>query len=1291
MIYFMNIGTIPEEANYRVITSHGSVAGELSEKFVERLSPRDVFVLGGRSFEFVRSKGMTAYVKEANGRKPTVPSWAGEMLPRSFDLSMDIAEFRKEMSARIRMPDDEAIRSISEEFDVNAGSARSILSYFREQEAVAGFIPDSDNLAVEEYIDPSGNQKLVFHFPFGRRVNDALSRAYAYRMTAMIGANVSVTISDDSFMLGCPRRFDMSLIPGMIKASELDNVLRKSLKDSEIFKLRFRHTAARSFMILRNYMGRPISVNRQQVRSTYLLEMLGDMEGVPVIEETYREVMEDDMDIKNAEYVLDLLDSKRMGLRLIGYSGTPSPFAHSAILSGFSDIVLMEDRSALLRELHRKVLYRALGDSVSEFEFTEDQIIPYYAQKAPRIASKDDIPKLLMKTGPLQAIRERGRNIYTYADEDKKVVDGWVRELLEVGEIATVYMDDVHIMAASEAPYYAAATRKERTLNPVDEDVLGKVGDGASISDIAEALELSDDIVLRSLRKLESMYRVARTDIDGRGKWTFARVEYPELDRKSSTDRIVLRYLDCFAPATVQEVAFALSLPDDEALTSLESLVATEEVSKGRFLISENDQYMLKLDHMRLRSGKKNVFDYDTVERYRLSKGASFPDIRSFFEFYGSAGSELDVYNRVKDFDLDEWYSMRESGELLLGRFVRGKVRYVLKDEGDRYAALRREEIQADDLKILSLIESMGRATTRQLVTATGMDKGALKDAVSRLDRSLLLVRDFDEREDWGTENTYAAYHPSEPEGDPATDLLARAIRAYGPIPSSALRYLVDLPLDVIESMAPGLGAETITVGEGQAQMLVMSDEIPKLEDVPQTELPLKVIALTDPDIGSKWAEIAARYGDKWIYPLVSGNIVRGALELWEMSGCIEIRAMDLDSPELLPEALEAIDRLMGYFNMKGVDIIRIREVLNTDAGQLEASMRSTLESFGYVFVNGFYAKGRFDPWTMTMSDMLSYVFYKQRIARNVRYGSVAELVEDRGYIRGDQELIIRVNDRTAMKSQLERGVVVKMTLSPPYQGYTDLAHASLYRAEKAADLDETTMNVMRIIKDRQPVSKKDVVAHSMYSAEKTSEAMSELSKGSVLYQDEGSLYNVVPMVDVDRLDAAKEIAKLHFRSFGVFSAEGLSSFLSVRMTQVRKVLRALEDEGFLKKGFFLRDDPIPRWMLAEDVGNRPGRFTEQFVLNTQDNLHIYLRGLLKEEIESSRSLVFNGTKVIGSFKGKVCFTGAKVEDVQGSDRALRILKETAQSVGVSLETERQREDDDWDVSEFYVKVNPGA
>ena len=1228
--------------------------------------------------------------EEANGRKPTVPSWAGEMLPRSFDLSMDIAVFRKEMASRIGLSDEEAISELSRDFDIDEGSARSVLSYFREQKAVAGFIPDCDKLAVEEYIDPSGNQKLVFHFPFGRRVNDALSRAYAHRMSNLIGANVSVTISDDSFMLGCPRKFDILKVPGLIKSSELEQVLRKSIKDSEIFKLRFRHTAARSFMILRNYMGRPISVNRQQVRSTYLLETLGGMENVPVIEETYREVLEDDMDIKSAKYVLDLIGDGTMAVEVIPYTGTPSPFAHCAILSGFSDIVLMEDRSALLRELHRKVLYRALGDSIKDFEFTEDQVIPYYATKIDRVSSKDDIPKLLMQTGPLQALRERGRNIYTYSDEDRKTIDGWIRELLREGTIGTVFLDDPHIMVSSEIPDYAAATRRVRTLNDVEQSVYGLIGKDVSLSQISSELEISDDMVFRAVRKLESMYLVTRTDISGPSKWLFSRVEYPNVERSSAVDRIVMRYLNAFAPATVQEVAYALALSDDDARASLENLVSSEEVSKGRFLIAENDQYMLKIDHMRLRAGSTNVYDHETVERYRLSKGEDFPGIREYFEFYGSAGSELDVYSRVQDFSLMEWYSMRDLGDLMLGRFMRGKVRYVLKEEGDRYAKLRREDVTQDDLKLLDTIDSMGTATLRQLLHETGMEKDKLKESVMRLDRSLLIVRAFDEKEDWGTENTYCVYRPNEPEDDAKATLLRRAIGAYGPIPTNAVRFLVDIPLDEVDVLVKEIGATTISVGDGQVPMLILEEEVPLLEKVPNIEFPLRVRTMSDPDIASKWAEINARYGDRYIFPLVRGNMIQGAIEMWEMSGCIEVRQIDLDSPDMLQDALDAFDHMMGFYKQKGIDIIRIREVLTTDAADLEQDVADLLVRNGYMFVNGFYAKGITTSWTMADTEMLAYVFSKQRVAKDDRYPNVMSVIADRGYIRGDQEIMTRVVDKTEIKKLMERGYLVKMTLTPSFQGYTTREFAYLYRASKDYTPNEVARNVISIIKDRQPVAKKVLGDVSVYSPERVFEALADLSKNAVVCTDENGLYNLVQLKDMSQIDALTEVARMHFRDFGIFSADNLAQFLDCRMSITRSILRRLETEGFVTKGYFIQDDPTLMWMLTEDVGKRPRRFSEKFVLNTQDNLHIYLRDMLKREVGSTKSVVFSGVRVIGSFKGKVSPSGTKVEEFEGSDMAHRTIKEAAQSVGTSIETPVQREDDEWDICTMTTKLNLG-
>ena len=1291
MIYLMNLGTIPEEANYRVITNHGTTAGELSEKFVERLAPRDVFVLGGRSLEFVRSKGMIAHVKEATGRKPTVPSWAGEMLPRSFDLSMDIARFRKEMSEWIQEDRSDLISKLCHDFDIDGGSAKSLVSYFKEEKAVAGTIPDIDRLAIEEYIDPSGNQRIIFHFPFGRRVNDALSRGYAYRLSNIIGSNVSVTMSDDNFMIGTPRKVEIEQIPGLLTSRELDSILRKAIKDSEIFKLRFRHNAARSFMILRNYLGRPISVNRQQVRSSYLLDTLGNMENAPVIEETYREVLEDDMDIKNAAFVLEMIENGKMGINVFHFNGTPSPFAHSIILSGFSDIVLMEDRSELLKELHRKVLYRALGDSVKEFEFNEDQVIPYFRQKIGRVASKNDIVPLLKRTGPLQAIRERGRNIYSYCDEDKKVVDEWVRDLIKEGEIGTVFMDEPHIMIKSEIPVYAAATAKVRELNEIDLKVLERVEEKTALSDITAALELSEDVTFRSMRKLESMYLVTRSDINANNKWYFSRAEYPELDKNKCLDEIVFRYLDCFAPSTVPEAAFALSITEDEAQMALDSLFNSGEVARGQFLISQSPQYMKVLDRMRLRAGKENVFDFDSVEEYRRTKGEQFNTIEDYFKFYGSAGSEIDVFNRVKNFSLEEWYKMRESERLLLGRFVRGRVRYVLSEDGGRLAALRPSEMTESDADLLAMIEGMGQTTMRHLVSVTGRDKTEIKEAIQRLDRSLKIIRAFTEREDWGTENTYKPYYPIMPNKDPTEGLVRECIRSYGPIPSQAIRFLVGVTADEAENYARSVGAAAIFVGGGQSQMYVMPDEVPLITKIRDRKENVTIRSLFDPDLGSKWAELAARYGDRWIYPITKANSVIGALEIWEMSGCIEVRRMDIDSPELLDEVLKALDHLMGFFNMKGVDIVRVREVLTKDAAELDEETARCLKKNGYRFVNGFYAKGDFVERTMSDDEHINYVFQRGRISYSYKFSTVDEAVKARGYIRNDQEMVTRVVQKVPFKKILGKGNLFKMSLLPGYVGYTMAEFATVYRAAKTGEIGNDARTLLELIGDRQPISRKEIISNSPFSEEKTLELVSELSKASAICQDQDSFYYIVPPSRMGKEEALKAITRRHFKDFGTFSAEELAQFLGLRMAAVRKMLKDLEEEGFLIKGFLIKDDPTLRWMLKDDIDIEPEPFKETFLLNTQDNLHIYLREMIKRECGATECVVFDGTKIIGSFEGKVASSGAKVENFKGSDKAYKCIRDTAKSLGVKIEEKKSQEDEDWDVSEFYLKTNPGA
>ena len=59
------------------------------------MKPGDVFVLGGKKYQFLYTKGMKAYVKAGIKKDPTIPSWFSEQLPLSFDSALEIQRFRK--------------------------------------------------------------------------------------------------------------------------------------------------------------------------------------------------------------------------------------------------------------------------------------------------------------------------------------------------------------------------------------------------------------------------------------------------------------------------------------------------------------------------------------------------------------------------------------------------------------------------------------------------------------------------------------------------------------------------------------------------------------------------------------------------------------------------------------------------------------------------------------------------------------------------------------------------------------------------------------------------------------------------------------------------------------------------------------------------------------------------------------------------------------------------------------------------------------------------------------------
>lgn len=364
MIYQLNAGTIPDEAKIRVVTRNGRFVGVLEEEFVEILAPGDVFVLGGRTFRFIRSEGMKVVVEPAEGQRPTVPSWFSEMLPLSFDSALEVGRFRCRVERVIKEKGlHAAAQALAREYKLERHAAYAIVEYFAEQLEYAGVVPCDNRVLIEWSRDDEDNGTLiVFHMLYGRRVVDALSRAYAAVLSEETGYPVRITVSDNGFALKLPPEAPsvtktlIESVFGRVRSDNLREILERVISRTELMRRRFRHVAQRSFMILKRYKGRERNPERLQLSAQHLLSILLEIEpNNPVVRETYREILEDYMDIGNAMQVLKWIEEGRVDVRIVGELPAPSPFAHGIIVKLYSDVVLMEDRRRLLQILHEKI------------------------------------------------------------------------------------------------------------------------------------------------------------------------------------------------------------------------------------------------------------------------------------------------------------------------------------------------------------------------------------------------------------------------------------------------------------------------------------------------------------------------------------------------------------------------------------------------------------------------------------------------------------------------------------------------------------------------------------------------------------------------------------------------------------------------------------------------------------------------------------------------------------------------------------------------------------------------
>ncbi len=358
MIYMTNIGTIPEESFVNVVIAGGDHKNErmgvIDEAFLERLRQGDVFVLGGHRYEFLYTRGMNVYVKASVYKQPTIPSWFSEMLPLNFDLALAIQRFRKLMDEQLKTKSEKQVKDFLMSYlYIDKNAADAIFNYFKIQHDYSK-VPNENRLLVEHFSD-QGRHFVIFHSLYGRRVNDALSRAFAYLVARFGGRDIEIGINDNGFFLASSERMNIDKALRLLNEKNLQQVLEEAIERTEVFKRRFRHCATRSLMILRSYKGREKSVGKQHLKSGFLLGAVQRLDSnFPVLKETRREILQDLMDLQDARLVLKWISEGKIDIEQV-HNDLPSPFSLNLIIQGYSDLMRIEDKIAFLKRVYERI------------------------------------------------------------------------------------------------------------------------------------------------------------------------------------------------------------------------------------------------------------------------------------------------------------------------------------------------------------------------------------------------------------------------------------------------------------------------------------------------------------------------------------------------------------------------------------------------------------------------------------------------------------------------------------------------------------------------------------------------------------------------------------------------------------------------------------------------------------------------------------------------------------------------------------------------------------------------
>ncbi len=335
-------GTIPDTGQYPVhLGEDGPRLGELDEEFVLERRVGETFVLGSATWRIESIQPLRVVVSRAEGHSAMMPFWRGEDSPRSSELGAAVGALCRRIGEDLNNPS--LLTWLEAECHLESKAAEALRDYVARQIRIAGAAPDDRTVVIETFRDPAGDLGLAVLTPFGGRLHHALKLVFQARLRDRLGIVVSCLHGDEGVLIRLPKIEEppLDLFQGL--TSELaEELIRQELGESALFGLRFRQNAGRALLMPRPDPAKRTPLWLQRLRAKDLLQVVRKFPDFPIVVETYRECLDDDLDLARMRSFLDEIHEGK--IRVVARrSEISSPFVSDLVFKFTSEYLYQWD------------------------------------------------------------------------------------------------------------------------------------------------------------------------------------------------------------------------------------------------------------------------------------------------------------------------------------------------------------------------------------------------------------------------------------------------------------------------------------------------------------------------------------------------------------------------------------------------------------------------------------------------------------------------------------------------------------------------------------------------------------------------------------------------------------------------------------------------------------------------------------------------------------------------------------------------------------------------------------